>query len=353
MISDATHENLDRLASWLRRRRASGRWLVLTHDNPDPDALASGMILTKVLRRRFGQQVTFAYGGIIGRAENREMVRLLKIKISRFRHLQLKNYRHFALVDCQPHTGNLRLPDSITPSLVLDHHPLRTTSAEVPLIDVRTDYSASASIAAEYLLASGLQTTQAEATALVYAIRSETLDFSREAAGPDLDLYDHFLARANTRILGRIQSPRLTFGYFRTLHDALENLQRVDTLMISELGTLEQPDIVPEVADLLLRMEGITWALCTGSFEDKIFCSMRTTNPRAGAGTLMRRLLGRAGHGGGHARIAGGWVGIPPQGSAQEVQRKLTSRFVRLLRKQPSRLTPVDFSGSLKQNGDS
>lgn len=295
MIRPETTAALEKLESWLNRRRARGRWLVLTHDNPDPDALATGMILTKVLRRRFRQQVTFAYGGIIGRAENREMVRTLKIKISRWRHLQIKNYRHVALVDCQPKTGNHSLPDSITPALVVDHHGLRPETADVPLVDIRTDYSASASIAAEYMLASGLEATRAEATALVYAIRSETLDFSREAAGPDLPLYNHFLAQANTRTLGRIQSPRLTESYFRTLHNALEHLQRIDSVLISELGTVEQPDIVPEVADLLLRMEGVTWSLCTGRFEDRIFCSIRTTNPRANAASVMRRLLGRSG----------------------------------------------------------
>ncbi|MEM1246385.1 MAG: DHHA1 domain-containing protein [Acidobacteriota bacterium] len=345
MIRPETTATLEKLEAWLKRRRARGRWLVLTHDNPDPDALATGMILTKVLRRRFRQQVTLAYGGIVGRAENREMVRTLKIKASRWRHLQIKNYRHVALVDCQPKTGNHSLPDTITPALVIDHHAMRPATAEVPLVDIRTDYSASASIAAEYLLASGLEATRAEATALVYAIRSETLDFSREAAGPDLPLYNHFLARANTRTLGRIQSPRLTESYFRTLHDALENLQRIDSVLISELGVVEQPDIVPEVADLLLRMEGVTWSLCTGQFEDRVFCSIRTTNPRANAASVMRRLLGRAGHGGGHPMIAGGWIGIPKDRSAVEVQAKLSQRFVKLLRKAPSRLSPLNFGG--------
>lgn len=341
MISDTTYEVLDRLSNWIKRRRARGRWLVLTHDNPDPDALATGLILTKVLRRRFEQQVTLAYGGIIGRAENREMVRALKIPISRFRSLQLKNYRYFALVDCQPQTGNHSLPDSTVPTLVLDHHPLRSATEKVPVADVRTEYSASASIAAEYLLASGLEATRAEATAMVYAIRSETLDFSREAAGPDFPLYNYFLARANTRVLGRIQSPRLPVSYFQTLRHALDNLRGVGTVVISELGSIEQPDMVPEIADLFLRMEGKTWSMCSGHYDGKIFCSIRTTNARASASTLMRRLLGPDGHGGGHSMLAGGWVAVPPDGSPEEVQAKLTERFVRLLRKKPERLAPL------------
>jgi nanoRNase/pAp phosphatase (c-di-AMP/oligoRNAs hydrolase) len=106
----------------------SGRWLVLTHDNPDPDALASALILTRVLRGAFRQKVTTAYGGIVGRAENREMVRSLRLELSHVRHLNLKSYEHFALVDTQPHTGNNQLPRRVVPDIVIDHHPVRANT---------------------------------------------------------------------------------------------------------------------------------------------------------------------------------------------------------------------------------
>jgi hypothetical protein len=73
-------------------------------------------------------------------------------------------------------------------------------------------------------------------------------------------------------------------------------------------SAIDQPDIVPEIADLLLRMEGKTWSLCTGVDGDRLYLSIRTTNPRAEAGNLMRRLIGKAGRGGGHGTMAGGYV---------------------------------------------
>jgi nanoRNase/pAp phosphatase (c-di-AMP/oligoRNAs hydrolase) len=323
-----------------------GRWLVLTHDNPDPDSLAAAILLTKVLRQRFKQRVTAAYGGIVGRAENQAMMRQLNLHLSRIRHINFKNYQHFALVDCQAQTGNNRLPPEITPDLVLDHHPKRKLTADVPLADIRTEYGATASIAAEYLLASELPVSRRNATAVVYAIRSETLDFSRESPGPDRLLYEFFLSRADKRALGRIRNPRLPQHYFASLATALANLASVDSLIVSHLGPVQQPDIVPELADLLLRFEGKTWSLCTGVHEERVYLSIRTTNPRADASMHMRRLVGRKGKGGGHNMLAGGWTPMndaqkaDPQKSAK-AERDLARRFARMLRKNPDRISPL------------
>jgi nanoRNase/pAp phosphatase (c-di-AMP/oligoRNAs hydrolase) len=348
MITEATQECFAKLAERVQQDKG-GRWLVLTHDNPDPDALASALILTRVLRSAFQLKVTTAYGGIIGRAENREMFKSLRLRFSHIRHLNLKRYQHFALVDTQPRSGNNQLPPRVTPSIVIDHHPVRATTMNGPFYDIRPKYGATATILAEYLLVAGVRSTHAIATALIYAIRSETQDFAREYTGPDKAIYDLFFPQANHRLLARIQSPRLPLTYFSNLHDALENLESVDTLILTHLGPVEQPDIVPEIADLLLRMEGKTWSLCTGLFGDRLYLSIRTSNPRAEAGALMHRLLGRRGKGGGHGMIAGGWIDVSKvQGEAErrKLQKELGLRLARELKKNPEKMVRVDLRAS-------
>ncbi|MGH9361508.1 MAG: DHHA1 domain-containing protein, partial [Thermoanaerobaculia bacterium] len=179
----------------------------------------------------------------------------------------------------------------------------------------------------------------------VYAIRSETQDFSREFAVEDKAMYDAFFPQINQRALGRIQNATLPLGYLRNLHDALENLETVSNLVVSHLGPVEQPDIVPEVADLLLRLEGKTWSLATGLYGDRVYLSIRTTNPRADAGRVMRALIGRRGKGGGHGMMAGGWVEATkaPNGDVRQLQRQLGQRLARLLRKNPERLVKVEL----------
>lgn len=345
MITDETRDCFARLTEVVKRS-GSGRWLVLTHDNPDPDALASATILARVLRSAFKQKVTAAYGGIIGRAENREMVKSLRLRFSHIRNLSLKRYSRFALVDTQHRSGNNQLPSRTVPDIVLDHHPVRQNTHHGPFFDIRPKYGATATILAEYLLAAGIRPTHAEATALIYAIRTETLDFAREHSGPDKAIYDHFFPQANHRLLARIQSPRLPLTYFRNLHDALEHMESVDTLILSHLGRVEQPDIVPEIADLLLQMEGKTWALCTGLFNDRLYLSIRTTNTRADAGALMHRLLKKRGKGGGHGMLAGGWIDlarIPAEADRRKLQRDIGTLLAKELKKNPEKMAKVEL----------
>ncbi|MFL6193551.1 MAG: DHH family phosphoesterase, partial [Thermoanaerobaculia bacterium] len=347
MITDATQDRYAALSE-LVRRDSKGRWLILTHDNPDPDALASAQLLARVLRQSLKQKVTVAYGGIIGRAENRELVRSLKLPFSHIRHINLKKYQHFALVDTQPRSGNNQLPSRVVPDIVIDHHPVRPNTLTGPFHDVRPKYGATATIVAEYMQAAGVQPTHALATALIYAIRSETLDFAREHAGPDKSIHDFYFPQANHRLLARIQSPRLPLAYFGDLHAALENLEAVDSLILSHLGAVEQPDIVPEIADLLLRLEGKTWSLVTGYFGDRLYLSIRTTNTRADAGGLMHRLIGRRGKGGGHGMIAGGWIDaskVTADADRRDLQKKLGTRLARELKKNPEKIGRVELGG--------
>jgi nanoRNase/pAp phosphatase (c-di-AMP/oligoRNAs hydrolase) len=344
MITEATRERCSVLAERIGSlARGGGRWLVLTHDNPDPDALASAILLCNLLRRAWKQRATAAYGGIVGRAENREMVRSLHLQLSHIRHLSLKRYQRFALVDTQPRTGNNQLPAEILPDVVIDHHPVRKATLAAPFLDIRPAYGATATVLGEYMLAAGVRPTHSLATALIYAIRAETQDFSREFAGPDKAIYDYFFPLADHRLLARIQNPRLPLRYFGNLHEALERLEAVDSLILSHLGDVEQPDIVPEIADLLLRMEGKTWSLCTGYFGDRLYLSIRTTNPRADAGGLIRRLIGRRGKGGGHGRTAGGWIDASrvPAADRARLQAAIAEKLALELRKNPEKMTPL------------
>src|SRR5258708_6920294 len=346
MITEATRERFSVLAERLGAEgRKGGRWLVLTHDNPAPDALASAVLLCSLLRRAFKQRATAAYGGIVGRAENREMVRSLHLKISHIRHLSLKRYQRFALVDTQPRTGNNQLPAELQPDVVIDHHPVRKATLAAGFLDIRPTYGATATLLGEYLLAAGIRPTHGLATALMSAIRSETQDFPREFAGPDKAIYDELFPLANHHLLARIQNPRLPPSYFGNLHEALERLESVDSLILSHLGAVEQPDIVPELADLLVRMDGKTWSLVTGTYGDRLYLSIRTTNPRADAGALMRRLIGRGGKGGGHGRTAGGWIDAAKLGPPERLrlQTAIAEKLAVELRKRPDKMARLQL----------
>jgi nanoRNase/pAp phosphatase (c-di-AMP/oligoRNAs hydrolase) len=71
------------------------------------------------------------------------------------------------------------------------------------------------------------------------------------------------------------------------------------------LGALGYPDLVAEIADLLLSYEGARFVLCMGQYEESPYLSLRTEADNARAGTLMRQLVGNDGAAGGHGTMAG------------------------------------------------
>ena len=55
----------------------AGSILIVPHNDPDPDAIASAIALRYLFAQRLGLDAPVAYAGFIGRAENKAMVRYL------------------------------------------------------------------------------------------------------------------------------------------------------------------------------------------------------------------------------------------------------------------------------------
>lgn len=80
--------------------------LILPHNDPDPDAIASALGLRYLLSQRLGLEAQVAYQGIIGRAENKTLVRYLGRPLRQLAEADLRRATHLILVDTQPGTGN-------------------------------------------------------------------------------------------------------------------------------------------------------------------------------------------------------------------------------------------------------
>ena len=86
---------------------------------------------------------------------------------------------------------------------------------------------------------------------------------------------------------------------------------------MSVLGDVRYPDMVAEVADFLLRLDQVTWAVAIGTFGSCLHCSIRTTERDVNAGDLLQQVLGSK-LAGGHDMIAGGWIHVGPDPAAHE-----------------------------------
>lgn len=341
MISvEMIQERLQKLKEVLKDAR---RLIVLTHDNPDPDSISCAITLSSLVNQVFGMPTLVRYSGIVGRAENREMIRSLNLKIKILSKNELKSGDPVALVDCQPHTGNVSLPKKANPLIVIDHHSLRKTT-KAPFVDVREGYGATATILGEYLLVSGLGITSQLATALCYGISSETQRLGREATQNDMAIYLALFADASKKMLSRIENPKLPRHYFLTLNRALHQSYVYKNAVVSYLGDIVEPDFVPIVADMLLRCERISWSLCMGKYKAKILISIRTTRRKSDAGNFLRKLIGKKGTAGGHDMIAGGQIPCSDKtdSNCDEMQKEIAVAFLKKLgHKDVNEMTPL------------
>jgi nanoRNase/pAp phosphatase (c-di-AMP/oligoRNAs hydrolase) len=311
------------LADLLAVIERPGPLIVLPHDNPDPDALASAATLKYLARELAGKDATIGLGGFVGRAENRAMLRYLNIQLVPVEQLALDGATSIvALVDTQPGRTNNSLPADVRPQIVIDHHPAYGELGDLAFCDLRDGYGATATILTEYLMNARVEVETKIATALFYGIMAETQDLGREATAVDMEATHFLYPHTNKRRLAKIEYARVPREYFCGFRDTIQHAVIHDKAVVSILGELRYPDMVAEMADFLLRLEGMEWAAAVGHYDDLLYVSLRTTQRDVNAGAVLQGVLGSE-HAGGHDMIAGGRLRLAagPPSWRQEAER--------------------------------
>lgn len=292
--------------------------VILPHDNPDPDALASAAALRFILNQALPEkEVIIALGGIVGRAENRAMLRYLNINLVPVGEIDFSQDSQIALVDTQPGRINNSLPERCTPTIVIDHHPAYGSYNGIPFLDLRDEYGATSTILTEYLQEAHVDVESKIATALFYGINAETQDLGRESTPKDIAACQFLYPYTNKRRLAKIENARVPREYFKGFRDAIEEAVLYDKVVISVLHEVQYPDMVAEVADFLLRLDEAEWAMAIGYYNESLYVSLRTTNRDVNAGEILQKVLGSK-CAGGHDMIAGGRIKVTEKGVGVE-----------------------------------
>lgn len=294
------------------------RALICTHDNPDPDSIASAFALGRLLEQKRGIPFTLTYGGVLGRAENRAMVRLLKIPLVPISRIDLSEFDVVGLVDTQLDVGNHSLdPTRMEDKKVIciDHHPARLLFKSAAYADVGGDYGATSSVLTAYCDAAGVVFDVALASALFYGIKTDTRDLGRESNEADVWAYSHLVGLTDMALVSAIEHPRLPRSYFSVLVRAFQHAQVWGNVVACDLGETYIPDIVAETADRLVAAEGMRWAAVVGEYDGQIYASIRVNDRRFSAGKLVREVIQRypEGSAGGHNSMAGARVPHGPK----------------------------------------
>jgi nanoRNase/pAp phosphatase (c-di-AMP/oligoRNAs hydrolase) len=185
-------------------------------------------------------------------------------------------------------------------------------------------------ILTQYLQAAGIEFSAQLATALFYGIKTDTMGLIRGASAEDKDAYFALQPRIDVDALLEIERAQVPVEYFERLDAALRDARIHGNVILSHIGTTSRPDMAAEMADLLLRLQGIEWAICTGAYKDRLVLAVRTRSRRGSAGWLAQEIVGSQGSAGGHGPMAGGQVhldGRDPRSLATQLGEKALERL--------------------------
>ena len=305
LVEGALHDSLDRsltrarVQQYQRYFSDADRVLILLHNDPDPDALASGLALRNLLHRTKTTAIIGAFRGVT-RPENLRMANLLDIQVEALTAESLAEFDRIATVDVQPHYfgGLLNRVD-----LVVDHHPERS-GYTTTFKDIRPDFGSTATILTEHLRSVDVNISERTATAMLYAIKSDTLFLSRHTNRTDLEAFTFLYPLADAALVRKMEGSEITLERLESVSRAVQSGRLEEQVFAAHVGRAAREDLVPYVADFLLQLEGVKWSIVSGIVDAHLVVSVRNLGYSRNAGEFVRRWFNDIGNAGGHRAMA-------------------------------------------------
>jgi nanoRNase/pAp phosphatase (c-di-AMP/oligoRNAs hydrolase) len=322
-------------ALWRLYRRTPGERLVrsfediedvdvLMHPNPDPDAMACAMGVA-TLAEEAGTNATLRYAGEIRHQENRAFRTVLEVDCEPLESAEDLT-DEVVLVDHNEPRG-FEGAETVDPYAVVDHHPGDGTGEE--FTDVREGYGACATIVAEYFEAldadPGAENggpppmSAALATGLLFGILSDTNRLTRGCADEEFAASAYLYPGIDEDVLDRIANPQVDAEVLEVRARAIQAREVRAPFAVSDVGTVSNADAIPQAADELLQLEGVSAVVVFGDSDDTLYLSGRSHDDRLHMGEALDRAIGDVpdASAGGHVRMGGGQLSfeamsIPP-----------------------------------------
>jgi nanoRNase/pAp phosphatase (c-di-AMP/oligoRNAs hydrolase) len=312
-------------------RGVDGRMVILTHDNPDPDSIASAVAL-QAIAGSHGVEADIVYGGDVGHQENRAFVNLLGIDLrSRDEAPPLAEYDLVALVD---HVEDGPVDVGVEVDVFIDHHET-DDPVDAGFTDVRPNVSSTSTILTKYIQEFDIRPPEAVATALLYGIRAETLDFKRDTTPADLTAAAYLYPFANHDTLEQVESPSMSPETLDVLAEAIQNREVQGSHLVSNAGFVRDREALSQAAQHLLNLEGITTTAVFGITDERIFLSARSKDIRMNIGNVLEDAFEQIGEASGHSTQGdasiplGIFTGIDASADNRDTLLSLTEEAVR------------------------
>jgi nanoRNase/pAp phosphatase (c-di-AMP/oligoRNAs hydrolase) len=278
----------------------AGKIAILTQNDPDPDAIASGLGVQALLGRNRATAPILTLGEVT-RNENVAMIHLLKTAVRTVTPEVLREFDRIVTVDVQPSYFG---PDpGFTVDVVIDHHP-SSRPLEAAFSDVNMHYGATSTMVHGYLCALGVKITRRLATALLYGIMTDTMRLERGASSRDFEAFGALWPLADKDLLTNMARPRLNaeeLGYFVR---AIKRRRLRGDFLFLWLGRIKRGDIIPRLADFSLQIGEASFTATCGVYRGELIVSFRSLDAERNAGAYASALFSKWGSAGGHHSMA-------------------------------------------------
>ncbi len=311
---------LDEMIQFIQKKHV----YIQTHNFPDPDAIACAFGLQKLLAHR-GIEATICYKGKIDRYNTLKLIELLEIELINLEEIegQLHEDDEIILVDAQK--GNSNIINMTGQEIVcIDHHPISIQSAksenqmEYRYTDIRPEIGACATIIAQYYFENQIAMDSRIATALCYAIRSDTDKLSRGVSRLDLEMLYRMWEDCDGSIIQRLENAEIYFEDLAAYSKAIESIRVFERVSFACVGENCPEALIASVSDFMLAVVEVEFSVVYAIQKNGIKLSVRSEGGHD-AGRIISRALKDIGNGGGHAAMAGGFIPLTGAESIEDI----------------------------------
>ena len=303
---------------------------ILTHDNPGPDSIASAVALRAIAEAR-DIEADILYDGEIGHQEDRAFVNLIGVDLLARADVDFGSYDTVALVD---HVHSMERAIDRPVDVLIDHHE-PDVEYEAAFVDVRANVSSTSTILTKYVQEFDLSLDETVATALLYGIRAETLDFKRDTTPADLTAASYLYPFADHDTLEQVESPSMSPETLDVLAEAIRNREVKGSHLVSNAGFIHDRDALTQAAQHLLNLEGVTTTAVFAIDDERITLSARSKDIRLNIRNVLEDAFDDVGEAVGHSTDAtvaiplGIFTGIETSEDNRETLLQLTEEAVR------------------------
>jgi len=122
------------------------------------------------------------------------------------------------------------------------------------------------------------------ATAMLYAIKSDTLFFARHTNRVDLEAFTFLYPLADAALIRKMEGAEITLERLDYVTRASQGGIMRDQVFSAFLGEAPREDFIPYTADFFLQLEDVKWTIIAGIVGKTLVVSVRSAAANTSAG---------------------------------------------------------------------